>query len=121
MKGVKALFLQILPHPDNTTKTYPIDLKGIFPSLKYLLLCNMSLHLLKPVLPQHPLHTITFSSMLLSKVFYHSILPPQEHQWQKPVKLYLRAEKQLLENFKFVERLEHAGIQVMDRHRHHVV
>jgi len=110
-KGIKALFLRRLYHPDGVIRSYRIDLEGIFPSLEYIFLYNTPLHLYKPIPPLHPLHTIKFAHPSLDRVFYYSILPPEEHKRQKLVKLYLKDEQYLLEDQKFLDALTHAGIE----------
>jgi len=109
-KGIKTLFLQCMHHPDRVIQSYRIDLEGIFPSLEYISLFDTPLHLYKPIPPQHPLHTIKFAHPSEDRVFYHSILPPEEHKRKKLVKLYLKDEQDLLEDKKFLGALTHAGI-----------
>jgi hypothetical protein len=118
-KRVKTLFLHCVTHPNKVIESYPIDLEGTFPTLEYLFLCNMPLHLQKPVPPQHPLHTITFSSLSSAPVFYFSTLSPEKHKRQKLVKLYLKAEKSLLRYHDLLVKLRCAGIEALDGHRDH--
>lgn len=111
-RGIKALSLCAITRP-KYTMNFSIDLEDIFPSLEFLFLGNTPLHLSKPIPPQHPLHFIKFSSFHTYPIFGSSVLPPEAHKRNQPIKLYLENEQNLLEDPKFLEAVMHAGMEAL--------